>query len=130
MTVATVLDTNALLRWTHAPGRLSTAAAGILAAAGDDELVLCAMSIWEVGWKQRIGKLDPGMSVEEYAARLDRLPLRVVAVDTDLWLRNVALDWKHRDPVDRTIVGLAQRLGARLLTSDRTIRDFYAEAVW
>ena len=128
--MTTVLDTNALLRWTHAPERLSSAAAGILSSAEEDELVLCAMSIWELAWKQRIGKLDLGMSAPEYAARIERLPLRVVAVDTDLWLRNVSLPWKHRDPVDRTIVALAQREGAALVTSDRAILDFYAEAIW
>ncbi len=125
-----VLDTNAVLRWTHEPDRLSAAAAALLDEVGDGELVLCAMSIWEIGWKQRIGKLDLGMSAREYADRLDRLPLTVIAVDTDLWLRNVALDWSHRDPVDRTIVALAQRLNARLLTSDRVIAEFYDQSIW
>lgn len=128
--MTTVLDTNALLRWTHDAARLSPTAAEILGGAGTDEFLLCAMSIWEIAWKQRMGKLALGMPAAEYAARVERLPVQVVSVNTDLWLRNVALDWGHRDPVDRTIVALAQRSNARLLTSDRVIREFYELAVW
>jgi PIN domain nuclease of toxin-antitoxin system len=128
--VTTVLDTNALLRWTHAPERLSEPAQRALAQARDEPVVLCAMSLWEIAWKQRMGKLDLAMSAAEYAKRLERLPLRIVAVDVDLWLANVALDWAHRDPVDRTIVALASGLGATLVTSDREIRAFYDGALW
>lgn len=128
--MTTVLDTNALLRWTHAPERLSEPARRVLAQPADAPFVLCSMSLWEIAWKQRLGKLDLGMSAGEYAKRLERLPLRIVAVDVELWLANVALDWSHRDPVDRTIVALASGLGATLLTSDREITAFYDRALW
>lgn len=127
--MTTVLDTNVLLRWTHEPERLSARVAAIL-AANDTELVLCSISVWEVAWKSRIGKLDLGMTAVDYVARLGRLDLRIVPVDVDPSLRTVALQWSHRDPVDRTIVALAQREGAQLLSSDREIRAFYGDAVW
>lgn len=56
--------------------------------------------------------------------------VEVVDVDVQTWLDNVALDWRHRDPADRTIVALAKRRGAPLVTADAAIRDFYADTVW
>ena len=43
---------------------------------------------------------------------------------------NLAFNWIHRDPADRTIVATAVRLNAPLVTSDQTIHAFYARSVW
>ena len=44
--------------------------------------------------------------------------------------KNLELDWDHKDPADRTIVATAMLLSSSLVTSDRMIKQFYAEAVW
>ena len=46
------------------------------------------------------------------------------------WLKNLQLDWPHRDPADRTIVTTATLLSCPLITSDGVIRSFYAETIW
>jgi PIN domain nuclease of toxin-antitoxin system len=125
-----LLDTCAVLFWTLEPERLSRRARERIDGAGDSDLLLCSMSLWEIAWKHKMGRLELGMDVREYLSRLRRLPLEMVPVGADLWIRNVNLDWDHKDPVDRTIVALASHRRADLVTSDGRIRDFYDRTVW
>ena len=61
--------------------------------------------------------------------RVRRLPLDIVDPDVGLWLDSVRLPWSHRDPVDRLVVALAQRLAATIVTTDRRMGGFYADTV-
>ena len=77
----------------------------------------------EVG---RLALLEPGFAQAVASDRrfsVDEVPL-VTLVEKAL-----PLSWT-RDPFDRLITAQAARLGASLLTRDRTIRDHYANAVW
>ncbi len=127
-----VLDTHALLWWCLDPTRLSPAAAASCAeieARGGG--LVCSISMWELGVKIRNRKLDIGMTIQAFADRVASLGVvEILPVDTDLWLANLALDWPHRDPADRTIVALASSYAAPLVTKDAAIRDFYSACVW
>lgn len=124
-----VLDTAALMWWTTDPPRLSGNARRAIDEA--TEILVSTISIWEAALKARRGTLVLPGSVREFARSLEdveRVTLR--SVDTDTWITNVELDWQHKDPADRTIVALAQLVGASLVTSDRRILEFYSRAIW
>jgi PIN domain nuclease of toxin-antitoxin system len=124
-----VLDTSAVLYWTLDPERLSSAARRAIEDA--DRLVISSISVWEIGLKVKRGRLTIPLSISEYADRLERLGrLEILPVDMRTWLENLALNWGHRDPADRTIVAMARLLGCPLIASDRTIAEFYEETVW
>jgi PIN domain nuclease of toxin-antitoxin system len=124
-----VLDTSAVLYWTLDPERLSSAARRAIEDA--DRLVISSISVWEIGLKVKRGKLAIPLSISEYADRLERLDrLEILPVDMRTWLENLALNWEHRDPADRTIVATARLLGCPLIASDRSIAGFYEETVW
>ncbi len=124
-----VLDTNVLIRWTMDPDALSLAATRII--ADSSEIIVSSMSIWEIAWKMQRGKLALPISAREFANRIMHVRnVHIAAVDTQTWLRNVELDWSHRDPADRTIVATADLRGCPLVTSDRRIRAFYEQARW
>ena len=124
-----VLDTSALVFWTLDRGKLSGRAAKAISEA--ERVAVSSISIWEIGVKVKKGKLWMPLSLEEFADRLRRIErLDLLPVDVDTWVKNIALDWDHRDPADRTIVATAVLLGCPLVTSDSTIRAFYAQAVW
>ena len=124
-----VLDTSALIYWTLDPTKLTAPAQAELARA--NRLLVSAISIWEIGLKVQRGKLHLPLSIEAYVAQLQEVEkVEVVAVDVEIWLANLALDWAHRDPADRTIVATAVRHEAALVTSDEAIRRFYGRAVW
>ena len=124
-----VLDTSALLFWTMDPIKLSPAARKAIDSAS--RLVVSSISIWEIALKVKRGKLVLPLSVSDYVERLQRLEkLDILSVDVQTWLDNLALDWDHRDPADRTIVAIATRLDCPLVTSDRVIADFYSATIW
>ena len=124
-----VLDTSALLFWTLDPVRLSAEAQQIIDQS--TAITICSISIWEIGIKVKKGKLDLPLATTEYVTKLKRLHnLQIMPVDENIWLENVALAWSHQDPADRTIVACAKLLNCPLVTSDKTILAFYAEAVW
>ena len=128
---AIVLDTHALLWWTLDPDMLSARATEICNEIDRSGAFISAISIWEIGIKIKRKKLDIGLDIKTYTDRLKRLnSVRIVPIDEDIWIRNLELDWDHRDPADRTIVATATIHDAVLLTKDDMIRKFYEKAIW
>ena len=127
-----VLDTCAVVWWTLAPTKLSQAAVEVCGSLDRRApAVVSSISIWEIGLLARRGRIRLGVSLSDYVNKLHKAPaIDVIPVDAETWVANVELDWPHADPADRTIVALAKSLGARLVTSDREIRDFYPLAIW
>jgi PIN domain nuclease of toxin-antitoxin system len=124
-----VLDTSALLYWTLDPARLTLKAEQAIQKA--DRILLSSISVWEIALKVKRGKLILPITLQYYVARLAHLDgLEIQSVDVQAWLDNLDLPWEHRDPADRTIVGLAVRLGCPLVTSDRVIAEFYPKTIW
>jgi PIN domain nuclease of toxin-antitoxin system len=124
-----VLDTNALVFWTLDRDKLTHAA--MTAIEEEEHRVISSISIWEIGLKVKRETLVLPLPVSDYVERLKRVEgLRILPVDDRTWLRNVELDWSHRDPADRTIVATAMLDSSPLVTSDATIRSFYQRAIW
>lgn len=124
-----VLDTSALVFWTLNRDRLSRTAAQAIADA--DRIALSSISIWEIGIKVKKGQLSIPLSIQEFTNKLEQIDrLDILPVDVQTWLKNLELDWDHRDPADRTIVATASLHACPLVTSDSAIRAFYSQAVW
>lgn len=127
-----VLDTHALLWWALDPDRLSPAAAASVREMERRGGFASAISIWELGIKIQRSKLDLGISIEEFARRIDKsATVQLLAVDTATWLRSLELPWDHRDPADRVIVATALLQGVPLVTADAEIHRFNGiECIW
>lgn len=124
-----VLDTSTLLFWTLDQAKLSAQAKAVLSRA--EHTVISAISIWEIGIKVKRDKLKIPLSLHDYVAKLNAIDgFEILSVDTAIWLRNLELDWDHKDPADRTIVATADLLESTLITSDHAIRAFYKQAIW
>lgn len=127
-----MLDTCALIWWTMSPEQLSkkaTEACQNMEKNGQG--LISSISIWEIGIKVKNNKLDIGMSIEEYTQHIRDLGyLSILAVDEHIWLKNISLDWQHRDPADRTIVASALLKNCSLVTADENIIAFYENTIW
>lgn len=124
-----VLDTSSLVFWTLDPGRLSKTAEQTIAQA--DRVGVSSISIWEIGIKVERGRLVLPLSGGEYLENLEQTNrVEILPVDLSIWIRNLQLDWNHRDPVDRTIVATASLHNCPLVTSDNVISSFYEKAIW
>ena len=124
-----VLDTSVLLFWTLDRDRLSRPAARAIANA--DRIGLSSISIWEIGIKVKREKLAIPLAIEEFTDKLEQIDrLDILPVDARTWIKNLELNWDHRDPADRTIVATASLHACPLVTSDSAIRAFYSQTVW
>ena len=124
-----VLDTSALVFWTLNRDRLSRTAAQTISDA--DRIALSSISIWEIGIKVKKEQLSIPISIQEFTDKLEQIDrLDILPVDVQTWIKNLELDWDHRDPADRTIVALASLHACPLVTSDSAIRAFYSQAIW
>jgi PIN domain nuclease of toxin-antitoxin system len=127
-----VLDTHALLWWALDPEKLSERARNVIEGMEREGGFASAISIWELGIKVKRKKLELPISMEELARRIERgNVVELLPVDTNIWLRSIALDWAHSDPADRVIVATAIMRSVPLLTKDQVIRDFSGVAsIW
>jgi PIN domain nuclease of toxin-antitoxin system len=124
-----VLDTSALIFWTLDPDLLSDNARKAIDET--EQMTISSISVWEIGLKVKRGRLEIPLSISDYVERLQQLEkLEILPVEVETWLLNLALDWKHRDPADRTIVATALQLDCPLITSDHAIRSFYQGSIW
>jgi PIN domain nuclease of toxin-antitoxin system len=127
-----LLDTHVLLWWAVDPDRLSSAAAASLQAMERRGGFASAISIWELGVKIQRGKLELGITIEEFTRRIEKTQaVQLLAVDTATWLRSLELPWDHRDPADRVIVATALLQRVPLVTADSEIQRFDGiECIW
>lgn len=127
-----LLDTHVLLWWALDPEPLSDTARATLAQMEREGGFASAISIWELGVKVKRGKLELPLHIEEFARRLERGGVvTLLPVDTEIWLRSLALPWEHADPADRVIVASALSRRVPVLTKDAVIRGFSeVRSIW
>lgn len=126
-----ILDTCGLLAWLYQPDAFShDNRSAVDLANANGQLGLAAVSIWEVVWKHRLGKLPLPVSASTFYEQVQHLRLRIHAADHALWWQVATLDWDHRDPADRLIVATALKLDLPLVTNDGRMQAFYARCQW
>lgn len=115
-----LLDTHVYLWVVVADPRLSAAARAAIDNA--EQVFVSAASIWEIGIKSRLSKIDadPGELVAAIAqSGFAELPVRALhaAATTRLPLH-------HRDPFDRLLLAQAVTEPLRLLTADTLLARY------
>jgi PIN domain nuclease of toxin-antitoxin system len=112
--VILLLDANALLWWLADDPGLATDARAAIADPTTDVLVSAA-TVWEVGIKRGLGKLQaPDDLIDAIeASGFDGLPVTLADAD-----RASRLPLHHRDPFDRMLVSQAARVQAVIVSRD------------
>jgi PIN domain nuclease of toxin-antitoxin system len=127
--VKLLLDTHAFLWFMAGDERLSRRARRAIEAV-DAELILSAVSVWEMAIKARLGRLTLPATVEEYVAEKIEAGIRVLPVE---WRHAAAVEklaLHHRDPFDRLLVAQALAESLPLVTADSAFRAYGVKVVW
>jgi PIN domain nuclease of toxin-antitoxin system len=128
--VGLLLDSHALLWWWAESPSLSKRAQAAIEDAGV-EVRVSAASAWELGFKQRLGKLgelsDSIARFHELMKRHDFLPL---SVSIEHGLRASTYAAAHRDPFDRLLAAQAELEGLTLVTRDPAFAAFPIQTLW
>jgi PIN domain nuclease of toxin-antitoxin system len=113
--VKLLLDTHALLWWLDDDTRLSPTARELIADPANDVLV-SAVSLWEIVVKARIGKLDA--DIADILRVVDESGFTRLGV-TDAHLRVLRdLPQHHRDPFDHLLIAQAMAEHAEFCSAD------------
>jgi PIN domain nuclease of toxin-antitoxin system len=117
--VSLLLDTQLVVWAALVPERLGPDTLDMLE---DSELLLSAVSAWELAIKQGQGKLDLRVPVRQFfRSALRELAATELSVVAEHAAAVETLPAIHRDPFDRLLVVQAEQQGAQLLTADRTL---------
>jgi PIN domain nuclease of toxin-antitoxin system len=119
-----LLDTGVWLRAVNESQTIPTAALRMLTAA-HEIYGLASISLWEVGKKVQIGKLDlpkdlPGWFADALAPNIEILPLTAQVVSDAMRLP----EFPNRDPADELIVATARVHKLTLLTTDTKLKAY------
>ncbi len=116
-----LFDTHILLDLTReGPCKTSPRLLKLLEAPATDGYASVA-SLWEIAIKTRLGKLDPGMALEDLAGYLEAIGLTILPIERRHAVCFVEPEPPTRDPFDRMLLAQCEVEGLRLATIDRTL---------
>lgn len=87
------------------------------------ELVLSVVSIWEIGIKVRLGKLDAGMEPSAIESFCAEVGISVLAISAAHATERVEPEPLTRDPFDRMLLAQCAAENLRLVTIDRALAE-------
>lgn len=129
-----VLDTHALVWWASGDAQLSRSAKeAIDAQSQDGEILVSAISAWEIAMLVKAGRLVLTMDAAAWLKTVALIPgIRFVPVDVDVSVLSVDLPGEfHKDPADRLIVATARHYSAPLVTADTKTRSYpHIQTIW
>lgn len=119
-----LLDTNVWLMGYTAPEVLPKDILALLTGM-EAQFGLCAISLWEIGKKNQIGKLElkkelAGWLKDALAANVQLLPITSELVSEAMTLP----EFPNRDPADELIVAAARVHKLTLLTTDSHLKSY------
>ena len=78
-------------------------------------------SLWEIAIKTRLGKLDPGMPLQDLAGYLEAVGLAILPILAIHVMVIAEPEPETRDPFDRLLLAQCQVERLRLVTMDRAL---------
>ena len=118
-----LLDTHVLLWAVLNDPHLTEAQAK---AISDGELYLSSASVWEIGIKRAIGKLDVPDALFDIAVGAGCRPLPISCIHATV---AATLPLHHTDPFDRMLIAQARCEGLKLVSSDRKLAAYAVDLV-
>ena len=129
MSAGHLLDTQAFLLWRLDDPSLGRKAVRVLDAPEAD-LYLSIASLWEIGIKRSIGKLDMDLPTRDLVETAVAAGVRLLPIRPEHVYRLESLPWHHRDPFDRLLVSQALADDLAVIGRDRAWRSYGVKLVW
>ncbi|MDP4023247.1 type II toxin-antitoxin system VapC family toxin [Methylobacterium sp. NEAU 140] len=116
-----ILDTHILLALLTE--RLLVVAPSVARALGERDVDACASveSLWEIAMKTRLGKLDPGMSLDLLPESLETMGVGMLPITASHALAPIEPLPPTRDPFDRLLLAQCALENRQLVTIDRAL---------
>jgi PIN domain nuclease of toxin-antitoxin system len=122
--VKLLLDTGVWLRAVSEPATIPSPILQRLENSAEP-FGLAAISLWEVGKKVQIGKLQISGSLADWLGRAVATNIALLPLTADVVADAMSLpDFPNHDPADEIIVATARVHGLTLMTTDRALRRY------
>ena len=130
-----IIDTHILIWWVNGDNSLSNNVTRAIEKTIDDdsEVIISAISAWEVAMLIQKDRLILNMDVESWLDEIAHIDgVRFAPVDNDIALKSALLPGHfHKDPADRIIVATARKLAIPLATADKKILAYeHVKTIW
>ena len=117
-----LLDTHVLVWLDEANPRLGASAIKTIDRAfHSSQIMVSAITFWEVGMLVRKGKIQMNMDLSVWRSDFLEQGLLEVPVSGDIGIRAAGFEDFHGDPADRLIAATALQCSAKLLTADESL---------
>lgn len=83
--------------------------------------VVSVASLWEMAIKARLGKLDPGMPLEDIVGYLEAVGIAILPIEAPHVIAATDPAPETRDPFDRLLLAQCQVESLRLATMNRSL---------
>jgi len=128
--VRLLLDTCTFLWLAGGSGSLSAVATRAIHTPSNDVL-LSAVSAWEIAAKYRLGTLTlPEPPDRLIPIERELRGIESVAFDEESALQSLKLPTLHRDPFDRMLISQAIAHGLAIVTPDPAIAQYPVRVIW
>jgi len=118
-----LLDTPVLLWWLDDPLRISEAARDRLADP-ENEVLVSAVSCWEIAIKRSLGKIQAPDDLREVIEQCGFVELTISILHS---LKTETLPLHHRDPFDRMLIAQSLCESATMVSHDRMFEQLSVE---
>jgi len=122
-----LLDTHALLWWLADDSRLSSRARKLIANPAN-QVVISAVSAWEISIKKALGKLE--VDVETLLSEVEKNGFTMLQVSFQHGLSAGTLPTHHHDPFDRMLIAQSQCEGLHLVSIDSQFSAYDVDVIW
>jgi PIN domain nuclease of toxin-antitoxin system len=128
--VRLLLDTHALVWFTHGDPKLTPAARSAIQDAANEVLISPA-SYWEIAIKVHLGKWTLNQPYPNFISEaLTVYGFHILPILPEHTARRIGLPNHHRDPFDRLLVAQALKEGLPVVSSDATLDLYGVPRVW
>ena len=117
-----LLDTHVLIVLARRElAKLGRSVASMLASP-ENVAFASAASLWEIAIKTRLGKIDPGLPLDELPDYLHEIGLNLLVINRRHVVTTLDPEPATRDPFDRLLLAQCAVEQLRLVTLDRILR--------
>ena len=122
-----LLDTHAILWYAKGSDELSNTAKSIIE---NEDCYYNIVSLWEIALKQKLGKLDPQLSIIELENFCKYANFKQIQLKSEYIEHTKRLDFIHKDPFDRLLIANSIVEQMTLITRDSIIPKYDVLTIW
>lgn len=125
-----LLDTHTLIWWLTEDSSLPASARRLIASR-NHEVLVSAVSAWEIATKVRLGRLEAAADLaRDFSAYLSQERFETLSISIEHGIRAGSLPGSHKDPFDRMLVAQAQLENLAIISNDTELDGYGVSRIW